>query len=217
MFKRIGIVSALIWALIIAFGSVSQGGSAKLGFRGGLNLADITEDIGEFGSKKMRTTFGVGGLAEFWISPIFAIQTNALYNLKGAVFEVQEQGQTVTVTFKFTYISFPILGKVAFGEGTGARPFLIFGPEIGFLSSAKVSGETSGVGVELDLKDLGVETESVEFALDFGAGVDFPLGNMIGFIEGRYGLGLTKWNKEGPPDVKNNVIYINIGLLFGGK
>jgi len=195
---------------------ISKRKPTRFGFRGGLNMADITEDIGDYGDKKMRTTFGAGGIVEFWFSPMFAIQTNALYSLKGAVFEVVEQGETVTVTFKLTYFSFPILGKVAFGEGSSAKPFIIFGPEIGFLSSAKIAGEALGVGVEFDLKELGIETESVEFSINFGAGVDFPLGSIIAFVEGRYGLGLTQWNKEGN-SVKNNVIYVNIGLLFGGN
>ncbi len=62
-----------------------------------------------------------------------------------------------------------------------------------------------------DVKD---DTESLEVSLNFGTGMIFPLGNINAFLDGRYGFGLSKTNKEGDESITNNIIYINFGLIF---
>lgn len=221
----------------------AQTKSVKFGFRGGLNMANISEDL--FGGELMfdvdglpitlqmdqgmRTTFGFGGFAEFWLSPMFALQLNFMYNNKGVKItgDIDEtiQGLNVTGTvedvIKLSYLSFPVLAKIAFGQSGSAQPYLIFGPEIGILLSAKevASVEVSALGqsfsdeAEADIKD---GTESVEFALNFGAGLTIPLGSIEMFIDGMYGLGLSNIIKDSDTSVKNNVIYVNLGFAFGG-
>jgi len=257
------ILSVLVMTsfLIISFSSTgfSQNNPIKFGVRGGLNLAKISgdlmiyvEDIDylfENTDKKMRTGFSAGGFVEFWVSPTFAIQANALFNMKGVKLEGTDNIDSSyvdafwgPVTWKYTvggeetakisYLSFPIMGKFVFGQEGSFRPYIFGGPEIGFILSAKDDTKANyeyefaipsqGIyetGAEdtsysNDIKD---QLESFEFALNFGAGVIIPLGNIDMFIDGRYGLGLTKVNKEGDESYKNNVIYVNVGLLFGGK
>lgn len=223
----------------------------KFGIRGKYNMADVTEnlegvipfeyegiDIPIDVNQKMYNTFGFGGFIEYWFNPMLAVQLNAQYNMKGTKVEADfntsfdYMGVQVNLRgnadmpMKLTYISFPILGKIAFGNEGAVRPYLIAGPEISFLSSAKVKvegtataeipapfneSETVSIDEEEDIKE---EVESTEFALDFGGGVLFPVGNINLFIDAQYSLGLSKLNKEGSDDVKNKVIYISLGLVF---
>ena len=194
--------------------------------------------------KSNYTTFGFGGFFEYWFSNTIGIQVNALYNMKGvkakADFNVSIdtlgfiagiQGD-IEGTVKLTYIGFPVFAKIAFGGGNPVRPYLIVGPELGFRNAAKVTLEmkakievagysvTESFDEEEDIKD---QLESTEFALNIGGGVEFPLGSAKGFLEARYGLGLSKINKAtgeevvdifGDKDVKNNIFYINVGIIF---
>jgi hypothetical protein len=70
-------------SLMISINLYSQ---TKFGFRGGLNLANVSEDLGgtetiDFDGESIevtidqsnRTTFSIGGLVEFWLSPMFAL------------------------------------------------------------------------------------------------------------------------------------------------
>jgi len=139
-------------------------------------------------------------------------------------FQVNATGNA-EATIELTYFSFPILGKLAFGQEGAVQPYLLAGPEIGFLSSGKIKGkgtmtveipainqsETQSLSEEMDIKD---ELESTEFALDFGGGILFPVSNINLFVDVQYSLGMTKINKEGSDDVKNKVIYLNVGLAF---
>jgi len=235
-------------ALMISINLYSQ---PKFGIRAGLNLANISEDLGgtetiDIGGESIevtidqsnRTTFSIGGVVEFWLSPMFALQVNALYNQKGTKLKgdfratIVEQGLSIDVTgaveetMKLDYLSFPVLGKLAFGQSK-VKPYIIAGPEIGFLLSAKdkakatAEGEALGEKVgpitaeeEIDLKE---SLETFEFALDFGAGLIIPLGSIDAFVDAQYSLGLTKLNKEGELSTKNKLIMITGGLLFSPK
>jgi len=248
--KKMYTTILVIAAILVSVNSIGLS-QVKLGIRGGLNLANISEDVGGTETldiegelleitlnQSSRTTFNAGGFVEYWFSPMFALQINLLYNQKGVGVEgdlnetIIEQGIPVNVTanaeetLKLTYLSFPILAKVAFGE-SNIKPYLVAGPEIGFLLSAKdeakatAEAEAQGIQVgpytvemEEDIKEF---LESFEFALDFGAGLSYSFGNIDIFADFIYSLGITKINNEEfieDEDVKNQNIMINVGLSF---
>jgi len=247
--KKIYSVSLFILTILVLISSIGFS-QVKLGVRGGLNLANVSEDLGgtetfDFEGLPLqitldqsnRTTFNAGGFLEYWFSPMFALQINLLYNQKGFLIEgnlnetIIEQGIPINIkldaeeTVKLSYLSFPILAKVAFGE-SNFKPFLIAGPEIGFLLSAKdhakvsakaeAMGQTVGpitIEQEEDIKEF---LESFEFALDFGAGLSYSFGNIEIFADFIYSRGITKINKEdfADEDIKNQNIMINLGILF---
>jgi hypothetical protein len=248
--KKMYTVLFVIATILVSINSIGLS-QTKLGFRGGLNLANISEDLGgtetfDFEGEPLeitltqssRTTFNIGGFVEYWFSPMFALQINILYNQKGAVIDgdlnetIIEQGIEINVTanaeqeLKLSYLSFPLLAKVAFGE-SNIKPYLIAGPEIGFLLSAEnvaeatakaeAMGQTFGpytTSLEEDVKD---DMETIELALDFGAGLSFSFGNIEVFADFIYSLGITKINKEEfieGEDVKNQNIMLNLGMIF---
>jgi hypothetical protein len=249
--KKFSIILIVLLSFSFYYGTVyAQDKPLKFGIRGKYNMADVTEnlegvipfeyediDVPIDVNQKMSNTFGFGGFVEYWFNPTFAVQLNAQYNIKGTKveadfntsfdymgFQVNLSGNA-DMPLKLTYISFPILAKIALGDEGAVRPYLIAGPEISFLSSAKVKvegtatakipaldeSETQSIDEEEDIKD---EVESTEFAMDFGGGVLFPVGNINLFIDAQYSLGLSKINTEGSDDVKNKVIYISLGLVF---
>lgn len=236
---------------------LSQEKRFRLGIRGGVNFATINRDISfgdlDLGideldlnvdlDKSTRNTLGAGISLEYWFSSNLALQANGLYNQKGFQVETAVKGsffepnlnETITIsiqakqTLRLAYFSVPLMLKVALGENApgGLRPYLLAGPEIGFLLTAR-AGEISGSarleapGAEIDAielisvpeTDIEEEVKSTEFAFNFGAGLLFPLAEVDIFLDGRYGLGLSNFNKQGDEDAKNNVIYVNLGLIF---
>jgi len=248
--KKMYTVLLFIATILVSINSIGLS-QTKVGIRVGLNLGNVSEDLGgtetiDFEGMPLaltlrqsnRTTFDLGGFVEYWFSPMFALQINALYNQKGVGIDgdlnttIVEQGILVNVkvnaeeTIKLTYFSFPFLAKVAFGE-SNIKPYLIAGPEIGFLLSgkdnAKATSEAEAMGVKVgpytveQEQDIKESLESFEFALDFGAGLSYSLGNIDLFADFIYSLGMTKINKEsldGGNDIKNQVIMINLGMLF---
>lgn len=239
-------------AIILTSFNSSGLSQVKLGARGGLNLANISEDLGgtetiDFEGTPLeirlnhtsRTTFNLGGYIEYWINPMFALQINMLYNQKGFLIEgdlnetIIEQGIPINVTVnaeetvKLTYLSFPLMAKVAFGE-SNVKPYLVAGPELGFILSAddfaEATSEAESQGIHVgpytvnQEEDIKEYIESFELALDFGGGLSYSFGNIEVFVDFIYSLGITKINKDEfieDEDVKNQNIMINAGLSFG--
>jgi len=246
-------ISLMVTFIVISFCSPGYS-QARFGFRGGLNLANLSEDLGgtetiDFEgipigltmNQSNRTTFNLGGLVEFRLSPMFALQVNALYNQKGTKLEgdfetvIEEQGIPISIkgsvetSINLTYLSFPILAKIEFGE-SNIKPYIIAGPEIGFLLSAKNVAKSSAEGEAMDQtsglitveqeEDIKESFETFELAINVGAGLLIPLGSVDVFIDAQYSFGITKINTESMSngeDVKNQVIMIDVGLIFGGN
>jgi hypothetical protein len=214
------------------------------GIRGGLNMANINQDLEDQTifiegvpfeldfTKNNYNTYSIGGFFQYNINPMFAIQLNALYNMKGTTVETElsttfqdtiDINGTVEQEIKLAYLSFPLLGILSFGNPAGIRPYLLAGPELSILLSAEaktkavVTARISGYSQtfrDTEKDDIKDECESLEWAFNLGGGVEFPLSTMKAFIDARYGLGMSTVNKEGDEDLKNNVIYLNVGLRF---
>jgi hypothetical protein len=94
-------------------------------------------------------------------------------------FEVdgQEDPQD-SVSVALDYFTVPVLAKIT---AANEKVFVTGGLNIGFLASA--TGTTVGVGEESDIKD---SLRDFDIAVDFGVGVQLPIGRPRILIEGRY-------------------------------
>ncbi len=202
--KRLSMVAIVLLALFIAIPVDAQ---HRIGFTGGLNLANVSVDPEETGIEySNRTAFGGGGVLDLRLAENIALQLEPMFLQKGTKVKDSVGGDDIKV--KLSYLEVPLLLKLMLGQST-TRPYIMAGPSVGFRLSAKVSN-----GVELDIKDI---TKSTDFGLDFGAGISFPAGNNSIFVEGRYALGLSNINDdpEDPnTDVKNKGIQFMAGITF---
>ena len=217
----------MCWFFLI--NSYGQFNRLIFGFRGGLNLANsntdvslLNDDLGETYTKKILPRFGAGGLIEYPISEKYSVQLNLLYNQKGEKFIATVVEDfigiiDIEVTNTFDYFSVPAFFKMKFFESE-VKPFIIVGPEFSYLLSANQKVEADIMVIDLDTtlvnESIQDDTQTFEWAFNFGIGLEFPISSHTGFIEGRYGLGLTPFNKEGEENNKNNIIYLHLGFIF---
>jgi hypothetical protein len=203
------IIFAVVVLLIASVPLYSQT-SVKLGFQGGINLANGTVDPDL--STTTRTGMMGGAAFEIEFTDVFSIQPELLYVQKGAKFEDTEMGIPFKATLKFDYIEIPVLLKATFGS-SDFKPFVFFGPNLGFNIGSELEIEVMGDTETVDTKD---ETEGTDFCLDFGAGGEFPIGQSTDlFISARYSLGLTDIVKDPDASAKTTGIQIMVGVMFG--
>ncbi|MCH6560605.1 PorT family protein [candidate division KSB1 bacterium] len=128
---------------------------------------------------------------------------------KGAT--VKEAGEEDKL--EAAYIEVPAMIKFPFGSGD-TKPYVMVGPTVGYLLSAKVKDDME----EQDIKD---DVKNFDFGLAFGGGVSLPMGNNTVFVEGRYSLGLSDINDDPNDDtkIKTKGIQIMAGITFplGGE
>lgn len=181
----------------------------QAGLKAGVNISNLSGD--DAGSPDSKTGFAFGGFFMYQFSPMFAIQPEAYYTMKGATDKMDFEGTTVDLTYTLDYIEIPVLFKFIIPvQGSGVKPAIFAGPFLGINTTAKIKAEFQGQSQEEDLTD----TKSTEFGLQFGGGIGFPVGKGELGVDIRYILGLSTIDDSADEaDVKNNVI--NINLYYG--
>lgn len=222
--------------VVIALTMTTQSfAQVKFGVRAGLNLANMTVKLLDDVSQKMNTSFHVGGIVEYSLSETYSIESGLLLSGKGKKvgFSKSESGITIsgTGTISPLYIEVPINALYKLDLGS-AKLHLFAGPYIGIGIGGKSKMEFTATGLPagVTLEKLGFtnETTDVEFGtkddsdfkrtdfgLNIGAGIEIK--NIL--IRAQYGLGLSNLDPQGSNDseIKNKVIGISMGYMFGGK
>lgn len=187
----------------------------KFGAKAGLNLATLSGYEGA----KLKFGYVVGGFAEFKVSDKFAIQPELLYSVQGASTSQSESFGSVTVSIEsnqaLSYLNIPVMGKYFVTDAFS----LDFGPQVGILLSsvnkADITSNTPALVPSTSSEDTKTDKLStVDFSFNVGAGYDVIENLTVGV---RYGLGLTKVNKEsvaGFSDYKNAVTQISVAFKF---
>lgn len=201
----------LIVALVLVFG-VSNAQKAKFGIKGGMNISNWAGDTDGM-DVKSKIGFNVGGFAEIKLSDKFAIQPELLYSAQGMKLDnipldIEGSDYSVDSTFKLVYINIPVMFKFYVAEKFNLEA----GPQVGFLTSAKVKVTVDGFGSSTE--SVKENFESVDFGLNFGAGYYFT---EHFFANARYNLGLSNIAKtEGGENttINNSVFSLNVGYKF---
>lgn len=186
-------------AIILALSVGMLVAQPVFGARLGLNMANISGDNVDDNNSRMG--LNIGAMMQYPIAENIVFQPELLYTMKGVNYDAPTDP-----FWSASYIEIPMLVKYNVNMPTmKIQPYL--GPAIGLLMSAKYGNEDD----DTDVKD---DMEGMEFGLNLGADVIFMKSFMAGL---RYNMGLTNIVKDAEDDdtVKNNVIMVNLGYIFG--
>ena len=134
--------------------------------------------------------WGAGIVANYYFTENIAVQLEPMYLLKGGVVEAKEGDPRFDISL--SYIEVPILFKYDFGRKENF--YLLAGLSVGYLLSSKIDAELSGYPFNTDMNEV---TNNVDFGGTLGAGIKFPAGSSIIFLEAKYTLGLVNLQKGG--------------------
>ncbi|MBU1701847.1 MAG: PorT family protein [Candidatus Eisenbacteria bacterium] len=167
--------------------------------------------------------FGGGATLGINLGPYFSIDTDLLYVRKGGKYEdryrngneMDGEDRIFKSEIALDYVVVNPMIRIA-PKTDGARPFLMAGPEFGFLMTAEWSFDNDMGKSTQDAKDDFKETD---FGINFGAGLEIPTNSSTAFfVEGRYSLGMTdivvETDVENSTTIKNRSIFIFGGIRF---
>jgi hypothetical protein len=217
--QKLFFISILSTLLLLSENIYSQTKPIRFGVRGGWNYSFTNVEIVGL-NVQGRQGLNAGGVFEYWISDLFAVHANVLYNMKGNKWERDLGLAMIKYEWAFDYLSIPVLAKFAFGDKV--KFYLVAGPEFSFLLSGKENTETEILGEQdTEERDLKEYMSSFELAGNFGFGVDIQVDPVVIFIDIRGSLGFTDIFKETPPDVQveeGSVVHLvpsaSIGVLY---
>ena len=182
-----------------------------LGVKGGVNVADvsITDDTG-FDEITESVGGFVGGAFLQFGGGLLGLRAEALYSQRGF-------GQTDTggnAELGADYLEIPVLLVVRFSQSP-VRPLVFAGPVASFETGCEVTGAVGQVSASVDCLAADVETESAEFGVAIGGGVELDVGTFTLLFDGRYNLGLTNLDATEETEALNRTWSFMAGLGFG--
>jgi len=203
MFKRLGVFAvAAFLVCLMAVPAAAQNMSA--GIVGGVSLANLGGDVGDFTNTKAKLGFAGGAFFALDLHEYFRLQFQGQYVQKGAEFSDVEEKTKVD----YIELLVPLTLTIPIQDSPIA-PRLFAGPAVSFLMNCKFTN-----GFSEDCKDI---TTSTDFGVFFGGGADFMVGNGAIMLDILYNLGLTNINDDVDADefsVKNQNWQFMAGYRF---
>lgn len=202
--------ASLFAAALLASTSSAAEAQARIGFKGGVALANLYGDA--VGNVDLRNGLTGGAFVEIPASPSLSIQIEGLYTQKGAIESALiDLGGGVTLaegTWEYDYVDVVGLLKGTFGSGS-TRISIYGGPVYSILMSARAVGE----GIEEDIQDF---TKSNDIGGALGVSLEFS-GSFL--LDVRYSAGTTAFDQPPLDQIyarQHNVIQAMVGFVAGG-
>ena len=175
----------------------------RFGLKAGASFYNFGGDDAEDLDLDSKISFNAGGMVNIPISENFSFNPEVIFNGEGAKMEEGDD----RVNYNLGYINVPLLLQFNSTSGFYAE----FGPQVGFLMSAKLDQKMGGVESDTDIKD---NFKSTNFSVALGAGYRMTNGFGIG---ARYNLGLSNILEADDTDLKTRGFQVGVSFLFGGS
>jgi hypothetical protein len=161
----------------------------------------------------MIVGFHAGVITEISFTESLKFQPGILFSTKGSQYELTFLGETFDYSITPGVIEVPVNVFYSYGKGP-VKLNLFAGPYVayGITGKTKINGESSDILYGSTTDD---DMKPFDFGLNFGAGV-----SINGFlISAQYGFSLLNLAPDGTgdTDMKNKVIGISVGYMFGGE
>ena len=203
-----------LMALFLMFAMTAVHAQVKFGPKVGMNLSTMTlKSSGISLDPKMLVGFHAGVISEIGLTENLFLQPGVLFSSKGSKYELTLLEQTFKFSMAPGVIEVPV--NVLYSFGTGSVKLNLFaGPYValGITGKTKIDGESQDISYGSSDED---DMKPFDFGFNFGAGV-----NINGFlISAQYGFGLANLapDTSGDSEMKNKVLAISMGYLFGPK
>lgn len=181
-----------------------------IGVKGGLNFSNYLGD--DLDDTDAKTRGNVGIFLKYDVSPQFALQPEVNLSWLGAEEGISDfdpsgtYGTDGDVSLKQTYLSIPVLAKYQFQTNSGLVPNVFAGPVLSFSVDDEYEFDTNTTDDEGDLEDIGLDTNTTQFGLELGAGLQYG----IFMLDARYHWGLTDVYDD--YDASNSAFLISLGI-----
>lgn len=211
---KLSIISLLVFFLFSISGLYAQQEYFEYGFKGGINLSNVSGD--NTSSYETRTSMNIGAYGLYKILPKLGIQAELLYSEQGFSNEFNRETnntEEVDQVLRMQYINLPVLASYNIIENLWVEG----GLQVGYLAKAEIEEETVTIsqsgGVDSSTETI-EETDNYErIDLGLAGGLRYKLSQNF-MIQARYTQSLNDINKELQGDQYNSIFSFSVGYVF---
>ena len=174
------------------------------GIKAGSTFAVQSETGNLYNNDDIKAGLHFGALGSLSLTDKLKLQTEVNYEQKGSAYD--------NITNSYEYISVPVLAKLSLGKSlkTPLHFNIYAGPYAAFLINAESEISDIESGGTIDKND---DTKNTEIGLVGGFVVSYPVNTSNIFLDFRFDLGLTEFDKT-DTDLRNKCFGISLGLEF---
>ena len=211
--------------VFIMFLIASESFAQTFGINAGYNLSNLIDKEPPYTGNqyrgvdeyKMKPGFNAGVTVEFPTKDWFSIDMGLILSTKGCKISSKDGPSFFITNIKETrnlvYLDIPLTAKKYFNAGC-AKIYGAFGPYIGIGLGGKWNTiETNNSGTRSFSSNAFDNLNKLDFGLTAGAGVSI-YSFQIGLS---YGFGLSNISSYSDVIIRNRVLGISVGYVFGGK
>lgn len=143
--------------------------------------------------------FGVGIFSAFLLNRFALIQSEILYQQKGALYRRGDQ----EIVERLTYLELPVLFKLLLTDRM-IKPHIFFGPYFALLLSATLKGDFTD-------EDISRDTNQGDAGYILGLGIDLALDRTIMSVDLRYSRGFIDIYDD---IARNESVMVTLGYYF---
>ena len=211
---RLGITIILTLVVLVSSGNAQP--TTKLGFEGGMNIANGSLSFGSENAKISSMVGLVGGaVLDIGLSKLFSLQTELKFIRKGGEEIDNGNGYSIDDKFLLDYLDVPVLVKFNFPQERYS-PHFFMGPDFAFNTGAEEDVLRNDTPIRRwSSIDINNEVETLNFSFDFGAGVDYSLTEQTTLIlDGCYSLGVSNISSSDFAIASTRDFMIVTGMKF---
>ena len=166
----------------------------------GANFASVNLESTENIESENRSALAIGLFTNFHANDFLSLQITPMYIQKGG------HGNNLKFSeFTADYFEIPVLARGNFDLGL-LNPYVLLGPSVGFQLNSTVTSD----GVEISDK-----LSSMDFSLQFGAGLELELEGLSLFGQFTYAYGMSDLNGDGNIEFIDKLYTRGIAIFAG--
>jgi len=205
--KKLFLISVILCLVATAHAQI------RFGVKAGGNFSNLYVSGDRTGINndqyKGRLGYHFGGVMEYSISEMFAIQPELMYLNHGANLKKNNSFEMDDAHVMLNTLQLPVNIKMKFALGN-TRAFVFGGPYIAYNMYGKVKGKQDGKSVDEELFKKGSDLKRWDYGVGIGAGIEvnkfvLTLGNQIGICD---------INDASGSKMKAGNITLSVGYFF---
>lgn len=186
----------------------------RFGVKAGANYSNLYTSGSSQGLNsdqyKGRFSYHFGGIMEYSLSDMFAIQPELMYVNQGANMKNSNSFGMKDGHVTLNSLQLPVNLKASFNTGGKAKLFVYAGPYVGYNIYGKVKGKIDGATTDQELYSKGSKMKRWDYGVGVGAGVEvnkFTIG-----IGNQFGLQDISGSETGKMKAGN--LTVSVGYFF---